>query len=297
MKPLALLSTTLISILFAPGVTSGALSSWYTDVPENNSYYDGIYFMTQAGYVLGYEEDNTFRPENEVSRVEALKMILEASDVELSGGTEATFPDMEADAWYTDYVNTAVSSGVISGNDDGTLAPLSTVNRAEALKMLILANNLKDQLPGVASDYWYSAYMAYGEEHALIVPDASGDYLPADPLSRGELADLLYRFKMEPYAVGTEYGIASYYGYSYDGHNTASGKPLEAYGYQAAHKTLPFGTIVRVTDLNTNTFVDVEIVDRGPYTDGYVIDLTPAAFEKLASLSTGILNVRVEVLK
>ncbi len=296
MKPLALLSTILISILLAPGVTSGALSSWYTDVPEKDAYYDGIYYMTQAGYVSGYE-DNTFRSENDVSRVEALKMILEASEVELGWEETAGFPDMEADAWYMDYVNTAVNKGIMTGNDDGTLAPLSTVNRAEALKMLILANDMKSELPGVANDYWYSAYMAYGEEHALIVPDASGDYLPADPLSRGELADLLYRFKTEPYQAGAEYGIASYYGYSYDGHNTASGKALEAYGYQAAHKTLPFGTIVRVTNLENNTYVDVEVVDRGPYTTGYVIDLTPAAFEELASLSSGILNVRVEVLK
>lgn len=296
MKPLALLSTFLISILFAPGVTSGALSSWYTDVPENDAYYDGVYYMTQSGYALGYE-DNTFRAENDVSRVEALKMILEASEVPLEWQEEAAFPDMEAGAWYNEYVNTAVNRGILSGNDDGTLAPLSTVNRAEALKMLILANDMKSELPGVANDFWYSAYLAYGAEHALVIPDASGDYLPADPLTRGELADLLYRFKMEPYEAGAEYGIASYYGYSYDGHNTASGKPLEAYGYQAAHKTLPFGTIVRVTNLNTNTYVNVEIVDRGPYTNGYVIDLTPAAFEELASLSTGILNVRVEVLK
>lgn len=297
MKSLALLSTLFASLLLAPGVTSGSLSSWYTDVPDHDAAYDGIYYLTQAGFVSGYE-DGSFKPENEVSRVEALKMILETSEVELvDPEVPAQFSDLETGEWYMDYVNSAFALEIITGHPDGSFKPLDTVNRAEALKMLILANDMKGDLPGVASDYWYSAYLQYGIDHALIVPDANGDYLPSDVLTRGELADLLYRFKNEPYTNQVEYGIASYYGYSYDGHNTASGKALEAYGYQAAHKTLPFGTIVRVTDLNTNTTVDVEIVDRGPYTEGYVIDLTPAAFEQLGALSTGILKVRVEVLK
>lgn len=296
MKPLALLSTFALSILFAPGVTSGALSSWYTDVPENDTYYDGIYYMTQAGYVSGYE-DGTFLPENPVSRVEALKMILEASEVELAWEETVSYPDTTAEEWYMDYVNTAANKGIATGHADGNFKPLDTVNRAEALKMLILATDRKSDLPGVASDYWYSSYMGYGSEHALIVPDSSGDYLPGNSLTRGELADLLYRFKNEPYTNQVEYGIASYYGYSFNGHNTASGTPLDTYGNMAAHKTLPFGTVVRVTNLNTNTYVEVEIVDRGPYTEGYIIDLTPAAFEQIGALSTGILNVRVEVLK
>lgn len=297
MKPLALLSTFVLSILFAPGVTSGALSSWYTDVPENDTYYDGIYYMTQAGFVSGYE-DGTFLPGNPVSRVEGLKMILAASEVELvDPEVPATFTDTDSTQWYQDYLDTALALEIITGHPDGSFKPLDTVNRAEALKMLILANDMTSELPGVASDYWYSPYMAYGSENALIVPDSSGDYLPGNALTRGELADLLYRFEKEPYASGVEYGIASYYGYSFDGHNTASGTPLEAYGKMAAHKTLPFGTVVRVTNLNTNTYVEVEIVDRGPYTEGYVIDLTPAAFEQIGALSTGILNVRVEVLK
>ncbi|MEK9159463.1 MAG: septal ring lytic transglycosylase RlpA family protein [Patescibacteria group bacterium] len=296
MKSLALLSTIALSIVLAPGVTSGALSSWYSDVPDHDAYHDGIYYMTQAGFVSGYE-DNTFQPENPVSRVEALKMLLEATETSLAWEESAVFPDVEAEAWYMEYINTAVDKGIVRGHDDGNFKPLDTVNRAEALKMLILASGKQSELPAVASDEWFTAYLAYGSEHALIVPDASGNYLPSAALSRGELADLIYRFKKEPYVGTVEYGIASYYGYSYDGHNTASGKSLEAYGFQAAHKTLPFGTIVRITNLNSNVYVDVEIVDRGPYTEGYIIDLTPAAFEQIGTLSTGIIKVRLEVLK
>lgn len=297
MKSLALLSTIALSIVLAPGVTSGALSSWYTDVADHDAHYDGIYYMTQAGFVSGYE-DNTFQPQNPVSRVEALKMILSATEVELVD-TEypAPFTDTDSSQWYQDYLDTSVSLEIISGYPDGTFKPLDTVNRVEALKMLILASGKQSELPAVASDEWFTAYLAYGSTHSLIIPDATGDYLPSQSLSRGELADLIYRFDKEPFTGTVEYGIASYYGYSYDGRNTASGKALEAYGFQAAHKTLPFGTIVRITNLNTNVTVNVEIVDRGPYTEGYIIDLTPAAFEQLASLSTGIIKVRLEVLK
>jgi len=142
----------------------------------------------------------------------------------------------------------------------------------------------------------YSAYIAYGEQKAFITPDANNDYLPSAKLTRGELCDLLYRFANAPYTGQSEWGKATYYGYSFDGANTASGKALEAYGYMGAHKTLPFGTIVRVINVDTNLYVDIEIVDRGPYGEGRIIDLTPAAFEVLSPLGAGILNVRLEVL-
>ncbi|MFA6024251.1 MAG: septal ring lytic transglycosylase RlpA family protein [Candidatus Gracilibacteria bacterium] len=295
MRSITFLGPILASLLLAPGVTSGALSSWYTDVPDHHAYYDGVYYGTQAGFLTGYE-DGSFGPMNPVNRVEALKMILEVSEVPLEWTEVASFPDIEVDAWYINYVNTAAELDIVSGHEDGSLKPLDTVNRAEALKMLILATGLQSELPGVANDAWYTAYLQYGIDHALIVPDDTGDYLPGSPLTRGELADLIYRFKKQPFTSQVEYGIASYYGYSFDGHNTASGTALEAYGFMAAHKTLPFGTLVRVTNLDTQITVVVEVVDRGPYTEGYIIDLTPAAFEQIGALSTGLLNTRLEVL-
>ena len=191
MKSLALLSTIVLSVMFAPGVTSGALSSWYTDVPDKDAYHDGIYYMTQAGFVTGYE-DSTFLPKNPVSRVEALKMILSAAEVELVSPEYPTpFTDIDSAQWYQDYLDTSVSLEIISGYPDGTFKPLETVNRAEALKMLVLASNKKSELPGIESDEWYTAYMAYATEHALLVPDSSGDYIPGATLTRGELADLI----------------------------------------------------------------------------------------------------------
>lgn len=298
MKSRLLPFSLLIALLFPPAVLSGALESWYSDVEDHHMYYDGIYAMTEAEVVSGYA-DGSFLPMNEVNRVEALKMILTAtghSDLDSETVQELSFPDIEETAWYVPYVSWSVENKILTGNADGTLRPEASVNRAEALKMLILASGKIEELPGIPSDEWYSSYLQYGIDHALITPDKNGDYTPEATLTRGELCDLLYRFQSAPYTGTVEYGIASYYGWSFDGHNTASGTPLDADGTMAAHKSLPFGTKIKITSLNTEKSVVVEVVDRGPYTDGYIVDLTPGAFEVLSSLSTGILNVRLEVL-
>jgi hypothetical protein len=288
-----------LSFVSSPVILSGAAEGWYSDVPEYSSTYDGVYYMTEQGLVSGYD-DGTFRPDDDVNRVEALKMILSAAghDALNTDQTLEThdFPDAESTAWYMPYVTLGYNLQIMTGNDDGTLRPENTVNRAEAIKMLVIAADKKADLPSVESDEWYSSYLAYGEQHALLVPDATGDYLPGAALTRGELSDLIYRFQKEPFGTTVEYGIASYYGTSFDGHNTASGTDLDTDGYMAAHKTLPFGTKVRITNTDTNTYVDVTVVDRGPYTDGYIVDLTPTAFDQIGSLSAGLLHVRLEVL-
>ncbi len=269
----------------------------YIDLRENNAYYEGITAMTEVGAVSGYE-DGSFHPTQDVTRAEAIKMILTATGVDLEENIEGlAFPDTDEEAWYKPYLDTAAAKGIITGAEDGYFYPKNTVNRAEALKMLMLSANKESALPNGPDDTWYSAYLQYAIDHALLAPDANGNYTPAAPMSRGELCELLYRFQTEPYTSQVEYGIGSYYGYSYDGHNTASGRPLDTEAFQAAHKSLPFGTRIRVTNVNTGASVIVEVVDRGPYTQGYVIDLTPAAFEQLGNLSAGILKVRLEVLK
>ncbi|OIP81039.1 hypothetical protein AUK45_02290 [Candidatus Peregrinibacteria bacterium CG2_30_44_17] len=77
---------------------------------------------------------------------------------------------------------------------------------------------------------------------------------------------------------------------------TASGEPFDETEMTAAHKTLPFGTYVRVTNLANNQTVEVKINDRGPYGEGRIIDLSKSAFKEIGALSTGVLNVEVEII-
>ncbi len=85
---------------------------------------------------------------------------------------------------------------------------------------------------------------------------------------------------------------ASFYDH---GTTTASGEPFDVNAMTAAHRTLPFGTIVQVTDTDNGRSVAVRINDRGPYTPGWCIDLTRAAFERLAPASRGVVPVTVTV--
>jgi len=91
-------------------------------------------------------------------------------------------------------------------------------------------------------------------------------------------------------------GVASYYSSRMHGHMTASGEKYDVNAYTCAHRTLPFGTILRVTNLRNDSVVLVKVNDRGPYGRGRVVDLSNAAARQLDILRHGIANVKVEVL-
>jgi rare lipoprotein A len=95
---------------------------------------------------------------------------------------------------------------------------------------------------------------------------------------------------------GTEVGIASYYADAHQGRLTANGERFDMHALTAAHRTLPFGTRVEVTNLENGRSVEVRINDRGPYVEGRVIDLTQAAARELGFLGRGTTRVRLKVL-
>ncbi|MHC5723926.1 MAG: septal ring lytic transglycosylase RlpA family protein [Nostoc sp.] len=91
-------------------------------------------------------------------------------------------------------------------------------------------------------------------------------------------------------------GIASYYGYDGCGNSTASGQRFNPEGMTAAHRSLPFGTKVRVTNTHNGRSVVVRINDRGPYVRGRVIDLSAGAARILGMMGSGVAPVHIEVL-
>ncbi|MFI8979008.1 septal ring lytic transglycosylase RlpA family protein [Ectopseudomonas khazarica] len=95
---------------------------------------------------------------------------------------------------------------------------------------------------------------------------------------------------------GSETGKASYYGQAHHGKRTASGERFDQHALTAAHRTLPFGTRVRVTNLNNERSVVVRINDRGPFVRGRIIDLSRAAAERLDMLRAGVVPVRLQAL-
>lgn len=99
-----------------------------------------------------------------------------------------------------------------------------------------------------------------------------------------------------PPAFTLEEGLASWYGGKFQGRLTSSGEVFDTNLLTAAHKTLPFGTIVKVTNLANGLSTVVKINDRGPFVEGRIIDLSRAGAEQIDMIGTGTAKVTVEVL-
>ncbi len=91
-------------------------------------------------------------------------------------------------------------------------------------------------------------------------------------------------------------GKASWYGEKFHGRKTANGETYDMYGMTAAHKTLPFDTLVEVKNLDNGREVQVRINDRGPFVRGRIIDLTYTAAERIGMIGPGTAKVRVRVV-
>lgn len=121
---------------------------------------------------------------------------------------------------------------------------------------------------------------------------------PATPADySAEERDLAARYARRR-SQGVLRGEASYYGSSFAGHRTASGEVFEPGRFTAAHRSLPFGTVLRVTRTDTRAVVYVRVTDRGPYGKrGRILDLSTAAARELGMLSRGVADVRADIVE
>ncbi|MGL5890081.1 MAG: septal ring lytic transglycosylase RlpA family protein [Bacteroidia bacterium] len=121
---------------------------------------------------------------------------------------------------------------------------------------------------------------------------------PVDTIAKAK-PDTARLVKVMPAKADTSYqetGIASWYGKQFEGRYTSSGEIFRVDSLTAAHKTLPFGTLVKVTNLKNDSVVIVKITDRLPKTSKRCIDLTPRAARQLNFLRAGLTPVRIEVI-
>lgn len=116
----------------------------------------------------------------------------------------------------------------------------------------------------------------------------------APQLSQGSQGD--FQTKVTPVSGETISGQASWYGPGFIGRKTANGETYTARQMTAAHKTLPFGTVLRVTNQQNGQSVDVRINDRGPYIGNRFLDLSEAAAEKIGMKGSGVANVTAQVV-
>lgn len=107
----------------------------------------------------------------------------------------------------------------------------------------------------------------------------------------------IYSFKNNTNEEVVKTSFASYYHSKFEGKKTASGEIFSNKKFTAANRRLPFGTMVKVTNLRTRKSVVVKINDRGPYHTSRAMDLSKAAFDEIGNLDRGVMPIEYEVLK
>ncbi len=185
----------------------------YSDVEPTNPYITAINYLSENGVIQGYS-DGTYKPNADVNRVEALKIIfatlsniLGLYDIDTSNlyiTSNMHFSDIEDGAWYIPYVQQAYLLGIVQGYSDGTYKPAQTINKVEILKIVIQAFDLENMLadtvtetlyPDVDINAWYAPYVQLAYELGIFYDlDLTDNFYPADNMRRGEIADLVYRF-------------------------------------------------------------------------------------------------------
>ncbi|MBN1494167.1 septal ring lytic transglycosylase RlpA family protein [Candidatus Peregrinibacteria bacterium] len=286
----------------------------FIDVPLGHSEYVAIKYLKENGIIEGYQ-DGTFQPDRLISRIEALKLILLANNIitqeyitnNLIGGTDhknnielVTFPDIYKSMWYFPYVKKSVEENIINGFADGTFKPDNTINRAESFKIVMESDNLELIEPSenpfndVNSDAWFAKYFLEAKNRQIIYVSMSNNVYPQKEMTRSMFAELIYRYIKSK--EGCRYGGGSYYSDWFEGRGTASGEPYLASELTAAHLTLPFNTMVKVTNLENGKSIEVRINDRGPYITGRVIDLSKSAFEQIGYTGQGVIWVEYQTI-
>jgi rare lipoprotein A len=130
------------------------------------------------------------------------------------------------------------------------------------------------------------------------VPPAKTAPVPPRPKPRDPEEDAdVFLVSPDAQPISSETGIASWYGPPYHNRRGSNGEIYNMHALTAAHRTLPLGSIVRVTNLKTGNSTLVRITDRGPFIEGRIVDLSLAAAKKVDVWQAGLAKVRVDVLK
>jgi len=307
----------------------------FTDIDSGHEHYVAIKYLKEKGLIEGYA-DGSFEPLREINRAEALKMIMgaignenttneelpidakiltdekvpidtkvlpdEKIDTHTTDNEEFSFDDVSESEWYYPYIMEAWENNIVSGYPDGLFHPENVINRAESLKISLLQEGInlppdimESPYTDVQLDDWFAPYAQISKERGLILRSRSSEGLyPSQNMNRGEFAELIYRILTS--SEGSNFARTTWYGFEDVNWGTASGEKFDTNLPTAAHKSLPFGTELLVTNMANGKTVTVTVNDRGPYAKGMDLDLTSSAFEEIASLGAGIIIAEYKIL-
>jgi hypothetical protein len=164
----------------------------FPDVPEDHTNYKAIEYLKEKGFIGGYS-DLTFKPENKITRAEAVKIMVSALGLVSDEDFLVLFSDVVKDDWFFKFVMSAHKAGMVTVGSDNKFRPGDTINLAESLK--IISEALKVDLSTYPdSDEWYSKYVSYAKDKNIVLMDDFGDVHVNEAMTRARFAEVMYRF-------------------------------------------------------------------------------------------------------
>ncbi len=230
-----------------------------SDLSENHRNREAIEYLYGKGYVNGYD-DGTFKPDKDINRAEFLKILVEGVGVSPTASEYSNcFSDVTED-WYVPYVCYAKENGWVDGYPDGSFKPARTVNKVEAIKMLLNSQGVEvpetvseDPFTDVPRGEWFAQFIDVAKDMGIL--EETGDFLdPSANMTRGNISENLFRlltFDGEIVQVVEEDIVYSngLYGFSVS-------FPQSWAGYLSTDRTLDWGT------LGTSDSIDFGFFDQ-----------------------------------
>jgi len=164
----------------------------FSDLNKTHPYYEHIKALYEKNIISGYP-DNTFKPENSINRVELLKIVLLAFNIDTNSPGTNPFPDVNSSHWYYPYVVTAYNKNIIKGYPDGKFKPANNINRVEALKIILktaktnLTTSTEINFSDIDKNAWYFKYINYAIQKQLIKPTSPTTAEPEKEIQRQEV--------------------------------------------------------------------------------------------------------------
>lgn len=278
----------------------------FDDIKENSWYIPFLKEAVVRKIITGYD-DNTIKPNQSVNKAELYTILYRLTPEELlvTNTEESLADDIASGFWYYEPLQFAIENQLLTTNDENLINPFKELTRANVAHFVYEYSEWLNDRIVTDEDSNESEESTEEDKEQTDTEETNNEdesNQENEPESDEETntedsSSQTDTNTEETNQLGfTETGVASYYGYSFDGRRTASGQILDVEANMAAHKTLPFGSIVRITNPDTGKWVEVTIFDRGPFVEGRIIDLTPSSFEAIAPLSSGIVNVELEVI-
>jgi len=191
----------LFALLIYPKPRVSNAQSNFSDLLASHPNAFAIEKLKELGYVSGYP-DGTFKPDQQVTRAEAVAIILKASGIKADGLTsKLSFTDVSDKDWFYPMIRTGVSLQKLKGYDDNTFRPNNPINLVEALattlsfyRVRLLNYPLSERLyEGLNKDDWYGVRAQYAKDNNIIEPDENGKVEAGAILTRGQLSEMIYR--------------------------------------------------------------------------------------------------------